>query len=105
MSNAEPRSTTSWRRRSWSRAGRVAADGRHELTSTARPPAAGRQIGPVGTAARVAGGLAAVVVPITLGGITWWDVGAALVALPLTAIVAAAVVSAAGGARSPGAPG
>jgi hypothetical protein len=48
-----------------------------------------RQIGPVGTAARTAGGLAAIVLPIVSSGITWWDAGDALLVLPLTAAVAA----------------
>jgi hypothetical protein len=59
-----------------------------------RPPARARQIGPIGTAARVAGGLGAVAVPAAVSGITWWDVTAALVVLPLTAAVAAAAISA-----------
>jgi len=49
-----------------------------------------RAIGPIGTAARVAGGLIAIAVPIALSGVTWWDVGAAFVLLPLTAALAAA---------------
>jgi hypothetical protein len=54
-----------------------------------------REIGPVGTAARVAGGLIAIVVPIAISGITWWDIGAALVALPLLATAGSAAVTAA----------
>ena len=53
--------------------------------------ARGREIGPVGTAIRVAGGLAAIALPIALSGITWWDVGAAL-AMPLLAMAATAAV-------------
>jgi hypothetical protein len=53
-----------------------------------------RAIGPVGSAARVAGGLAAIVLSIVVSGVTWWDVGIALVALPVTAIIAAAAVTA-----------
>jgi hypothetical protein len=54
-----------------------------------------RRIGPVGTATRVAGGLAAIALPVALHGITWWDLGAALVVLPLIAALAAATTSAA----------
>ena len=53
-----------------------------------------RAIGPVGSAARAAGGLAAIVLSIVVSGVTWWDVGVALVALPVTAIIAAAAVTA-----------
>jgi len=53
-----------------------------------------RAIGPVASAARVAGGLAAIVLSIIVSGVTWWDVGVALVALPVTAIIAAAAVTA-----------
>jgi cobalamin synthase len=44
-----------------------------------------REIGPIGTVARVAAGLLAIILPIALEGISWWDVGAALVAFPLIA--------------------
>ena len=54
-----------------------------------------RLIGPIGTAARVAGAIAAIALPIALSGITWWDVGAALVALPVLAIVVTPAVDAA----------
>ena len=54
----------------------------------------GRQIGPVGTMTRIAGGLAAIALPIALSGITWWDVATALVVLPLMAMLAAAAVTA-----------
>ena len=60
-----------------------------------RPASSGRRIGPIGTAARVAGGLAAVTVPAAVSGLTWWDVGAGLAILPLTAALTAAAVSAA----------
>ena len=43
----------------------------------------GREIGPIGTLARVVGGTVAIAVPIALSGIGWWDVGVALIALPL----------------------
>ena len=51
-----------------------------------------RAIGQVGAAARVAGGVAAIVLPIALSGITWWDVVVALAVLPLTAVAAAAAI-------------
>ena len=54
---------------------------------------AGREIGSIGTAARVAGGLVAITVPVAISGITWWDVGAALVALPLFATAANAIIT------------
>ncbi|MDQ4047883.1 MAG: hypothetical protein M3131_00630 [Actinomycetota bacterium] len=63
------------------------------LTGIARS-ASGRQIGPIGTVGRIAGGLAAIAVPIALSGITWWDIGGALVALPLLAMLAAVAVDA-----------
>jgi hypothetical protein len=61
----------------------------NDQSPTAAPLAGHRAIGPIGIAARVAGGLAAIAVPIVLSGITWWDVGAAFVLLPLTAALAA----------------
>ncbi len=64
-----------------------------QLPGTARS-AHGRQIGPVGTITRIAGGLAAIGLPIALSGITWWDLGTALIVLPMTAILAAAAVTA-----------
>jgi uncharacterized membrane protein YoaK (UPF0700 family) len=54
-----------------------------------------RQIGPIGTASRVVGGLIAIAVPIALSGLGWWDLVAALVALPLVTLVASAFVTAA----------
>jgi hypothetical protein len=39
------------------------------------------------------GGLAAIAVPIGLSGVTWWDVGAALVLLPVTAALASAALT------------
>jgi len=53
-----------------------------------------REIGPIGTAARVAGGLIAIAVPIAISGLSWWDLGAALVALPLVATGLSALVTA-----------
>jgi hypothetical protein len=51
-----------------------------------------REIGPIGTWTRVAGGLIAIALPIALSGIEWWDAAAGLVALPLIALVAGEVV-------------
>jgi hypothetical protein len=51
-----------------------------------------REIGPIGTASRVVGGLIAIAVPIGLSGIGWWDVGAAVVALPLITLAVSAVI-------------
>jgi len=54
-----------------------------------------REIGPIGTASRVVVGLVAIALPIALGGFGWWDAAAALVALPLIAAGAAALITAA----------
>ncbi len=67
---------------------------RRQLDDVARS-ARDRQIGPFGTVARIAGGLAAIALPIALSGPTWWDVGAALLVLPLLALVAATTIDAA----------
>jgi hypothetical protein len=53
-----------------------------------------REIGPLGTAARVVGGVLAIALPIALSGVGWWDLGAALVAFPLVATAAGALVTA-----------
>jgi hypothetical protein len=63
------------------------------LRSAAAPPGDRREIGPIGTAARVVGGLVAIGLPIVLGGFGWWDAAAALVALPLAATGAAALIT------------
>lgn len=52
-----------------------------------------RDIGPIGTATRLLGGLIAIALPVALDGIGWWDVGIALVALPAAALVAGALVT------------
>jgi hypothetical protein len=52
-----------------------------------------REIGPVGTATRVVGGLVAIALPIIFGGIDWWNLGGGLVVLPLAAFLAQAVVT------------
>ncbi|MGH2923380.1 MAG: hypothetical protein ACRDKH_05050 [Solirubrobacterales bacterium] len=54
----------------------------------------GREIGPIGTAARAVGGLIAIAVPIAIEGIGWWDVGVALLALPLVAVAVSTLVTA-----------
>jgi hypothetical protein len=56
-------------------------------------PACPRRIGRAGTAARVPNGLSAIVLPVALSDVTWWDVGAALVVLPLTAVLAASALA------------
>jgi hypothetical protein len=53
-----------------------------------------REIGPIGAASRAAGGLVAIAVPIALSGIGWWDVAAALIALPLITLALSALVKA-----------
>jgi hypothetical protein len=52
-----------------------------------------REIGPIGTAARVVGGLIAIGLPIALSGFGWWEAAAALLALPLLAMGAATLVT------------
>jgi hypothetical protein len=84
---------------------RYAADGRsHEGDSAARAdldeavsqsvrpdrdaastPSSRRQIGAIGTVSRGAAGLLAIVVPILSYGVGAWDIGGALIALPLLA--------------------
>jgi hypothetical protein len=59
----------------------LAADGR----SHKGEPAARRQIGAIGTMSRGAVGLLAIVVPILTHGVGAWDIGGALIALPLLA--------------------
>ena len=54
-----------------------------------------REIGPIGTAARVLGGLIAIALPIALDGFGWWDAAVALVALPLVATGASALITSA----------
>jgi hypothetical protein len=54
----------------------------------------GREIGPIGSASRVLGGLVAIALPIALWGFTWWDAAIALVALPLIAVLAAVLTTA-----------
>ncbi len=63
------------------------------VRTAAAPRGHPREIGPIGSAARVAGGLIAIVLPIALDGFGWWDAAAALVALPLVATAAAALIS------------
>jgi hypothetical protein len=65
--------------------------GESRLRPTVRQP---RAIGPIGTVARLVVGLVAIGVPIAVSGLSWWDVGEALVALPVvTAALAAAVTT------------
>lgn len=52
---------------------------------------AGRAIGPIGTISRVIGGVVFIAVPVAISGIGWWDVAAALIALPIAAGVLAAL--------------
>jgi hypothetical protein len=54
-----------------------------------------REIGPIGTATRLIGGVIAIGLPIALDGIGWWDVGIALIALPIVALDAGALVASA----------
>jgi hypothetical protein len=49
-----------------------------------------RQTGRIGTSTRVLGGLAAIALPVALGGVNACDLTVAFVVLPLVAIVAAA---------------
>jgi hypothetical protein len=52
-----------------------------------------REIGPIGTVARVVGGLIAIALPIALSGFSWWDAATALIALPLVATGGAVLVT------------
>jgi hypothetical protein len=63
------------------------------IRNTVAPLGDRREIGPVGTAARIVGGLIAIGLPVAIGGFGWWDAAAALVALPLVATAAAALVT------------
>jgi hypothetical protein len=54
----------------------------------------GRDIGPIGTASRVLGGLMAIALPVALAGFTWWDAAIALGLLPLIAALAAMLITA-----------
>jgi hypothetical protein len=62
-----------------------------------------REIGPVGTASRIVGGLIAIALPIALAGFGWWDAAVALLVLPVVATVVATVVTAAYRRLAPGA--
>ncbi|MPZ94726.1 MAG: hypothetical protein GEU96_07360 [Propionibacteriales bacterium] len=53
-----------------------------------------RTIGPAGTAARAVIGIAITVVAVATMGVGWWDVAAALVALPAVAVAAALGINA-----------
>jgi hypothetical protein len=53
-----------------------------------------RDIGPIGTLARVLGGVLALAIPIALDGLGWWDLAVGLVGLPLLAAVAFLIVRA-----------
>jgi hypothetical protein len=61
-----------------------------------------RDIGPAGTASRVLVGVVAIALPIALGGISLLEVGVALIALPLIAAAAGALVTAAYRRLAPG---
>jgi hypothetical protein len=63
------------------------------LRTAAAPLGDRREIGPIGTAARVVGGLIAISLPIALGGFGWRDAATALIALPLIATAAALLVT------------
>lgn len=52
-----------------------------------------RDIGPIGTATRLLGGVVAIALPVALAGIGWWDVGMALIALPVVALAAGELVT------------
>jgi hypothetical protein len=57
-----------------------------------RSAGSARQIGPLGTLARVVGGLAAIVVPVALDGLSATEVVVALAGLPLVSLVAAPLI-------------
>jgi hypothetical protein len=72
------------------------------LTLLTSPHGRGREIGPIGTASRIVAGSMAIVLPVALEGIGWWDL-AALAAAPLVATVAARLVTAVFARVAPGA--
>ena len=59
-----------------------------------QPPRSSREIGPIGTASRVVGGVVAIVVPLTVWESTWWDWAAGLLGFPLLAAGAGTAVAA-----------
>jgi hypothetical protein len=59
-----------------------------------------REIGPIGSASRVVGGVAAIVAPLAVWGSTWWDWAAGLVGFPLLAMGVGAGVAALEASRS-----
>src|SRR5919201_3249499 len=50
------------------------------FTQRDRKPSRTRDIGPIGTTSRVLVGVTALAVPIALEGLSWWDMGAMVVA-------------------------
>jgi hypothetical protein len=52
----------------------------------------GRDIGPIGTGSRVVVGALVAAVPVAAWGIAWWDLAAAVIAFPLIAAAAYALV-------------
>ncbi|MGH2904147.1 MAG: hypothetical protein ACRDK7_11275 [Solirubrobacteraceae bacterium] len=62
-------------------------------TTRAEGVGPGRQIGPIGTLARTVGGALAIALPIAFDGFSWWEAAVALVALPLIALVVAALLT------------
>jgi hypothetical protein len=53
-----------------------------------------RDIGPIGTLARVLGGILVLAIPIALDGLGWWDLAVGLIGLPSVAGVAFLIVRA-----------
>lgn len=51
----------------------------------------GRAIGPIGTDSRVVVGAGLIAVAVTLEGLSWWDLAAAVTVLPAITVVAAAL--------------
>jgi hypothetical protein len=78
----------------------VPAAGRDTYAGSA---GSGRQIGPVGTSTRIVGGAIAISLPIALDGLDWSEAAVALLALPLIAMIAAPVITAAFRALAPNA--
>jgi hypothetical protein len=62
------------------------------LTAARRLLRERREIGPIGTVSRIAGGVLAIGLPIAIGGFAWWDAAAALFVLPVVATAAAALI-------------
>ena len=72
---------------------RVTAPANSTAEAHAERSVSRRQIGPLGTLARIVGGMVAIAFPIALDGITVLEAAVALIALPLIAAIAAPLIT------------